>query len=62
VQTNKFSKLTNLFNHQYNDGLNRYFAGIFETSTEARNYMKLLRKKGFEGAFVIGLKGNERLY
>jgi len=62
LQTDKFSKLSNLFNHKYNDGFNRYFAGIFETSTEARNYMKLLIKKGYEGAFVLGLKGNDRLY
>ena len=60
VQTNEYSKLTNLFNHQYNDGFNRYYAGIFETSTEARNYMKLLRGKGFKGAFVVGLKGKDR--
>jgi len=60
VRTNKYSNLTNLFNYQYNDGFNRYYAGIFETSTEARNYMKLLRGKGFEGAFVVGLKGKDR--
>ncbi len=62
VQTNKFGKLTNLFNHKYNDGFNRYFAGVFETSAEARKYMNFLRKKGFDGVFVIGLKGNDRLY
>ena len=61
VQTNKFIKLTNLFNHRYDDGFNRYYAGIFETSIEARNYMKLLRTKGFEGAFVVGLNGKERI-
>jgi outer membrane protein OmpA-like peptidoglycan-associated protein len=60
VQTKEFNKLTNLFNHRYNDGFNRYFAGIFETSTEARNYMRLMRKKGFEEAFVVGLKGKDR--
>jgi len=60
VQTNKYSKLTNLFNHRYNDGFNRYYAGIFETSTQARNHMKLLKKKGFDGVFVVGLNGSER--
>ena len=60
VQSNKYDKLTNLFNHRYNDGLNRYFAGKFKTSNEARNYAKLLKKRGFEGAFLVGLKGNER--
>ncbi len=61
VQTNKYSKLTNLFNHRYDDGFNRYYAGMFETSVEARNYLKLLRKQGFKDAFIVGLKGNERM-
>ena len=60
VQTNKYSKLTNLFNHRYDDGLNRYYSGIFQTSTEARNHMKLMRKNGYVGAFVVGLKGENR--
>ncbi|MEN8126068.1 MAG: OmpA family protein, partial [Bacteroidota bacterium] len=62
VQSNKYDKLTNLFNHRYNDGLNRYFAGKFKTSDEARSYAKLLKKRGFEGAFLVGLKGNNRFY
>ncbi len=61
VQTNKFTKLTNLFNHKYDDGFNRYYVGIFETSYEARKYMKLMRTKGFEGAFVVGLNGKKRI-
>ncbi len=60
VQTNKYSKLTNLFNHKYDDGLNRYYSGIFETSSEARNHMRLMRKNGYAGAFVVGLKGENR--
>ena len=60
VQTHKYSNLSNLFNHRYNDGFNRYYAGIFKTSTQARNHMKLLKQNGFEGAFVVGLNGNER--
>ena len=60
IQSNKFDKLNNLFNHQYDDGYNRYFAGKFKTSDEARSYAKLLKKSGFEGAFLVGLKGNTR--
>ncbi|MDN3642021.1 OmpA family protein [Lutimonas halocynthiae] len=60
VQTDKYSKLTDLFNHRYDDGLNRYYSGIFETSTEARNHMKRMRKNGYVGAFVVGLKGENR--
>ncbi|VAV83909.1 Outer membrane lipoprotein omp16 precursor, partial [hydrothermal vent metagenome] len=62
VQTNKYSKLTNLFNHKYTDGFNRYYSGIFENSTQARNYLKQLKKEGFEGAFVVGLQGNNRIF
>ncbi|MGI9530315.1 OmpA family protein [Lutimonas sp.] len=60
VQTDKYSKLTDLFNHRYDDGLNRYYSGIFETSAEARNHMKSMRKNGYSGAFVVGLKGEAR--
>lgn len=60
VQTDKYSKLTNLFNHRYDDGLNRYYSGIFENSTQARDHMKLMRKNGYTGAFVVGLKGENR--
>ena len=60
VQTDKYSKLTDLFNYRYNDGLNRYYAGVFETSSEARVYMNQMRKQGFKDAFVVGLKGESR--
>ncbi len=60
-QSKKYNELGNLFNHRYNDGLKRYFSGQFKTSVEAHNYMKQLRKRGFEGAFVVGLKGDDRI-
>ena len=60
VQSKKYKKLTDLFNYRYEDGLNRYYAGIFETSAEARDYMKKMRKDGFTDAFVVGLKGTNR--
>jgi outer membrane protein OmpA-like peptidoglycan-associated protein len=60
-QSKKYNELGNLFNYRYNDGLKRYFSGQFKTSREAHKYMKQLRKKGFEGAFVVGLKGDDRI-
>ena len=60
VQSKKYDKLTNLFNHRYDDGFNRYFAGKFKNSSEAKKHMRLLKKRGFEGAFVVGLKGSDR--
>lgn len=59
-QHNKSSQLTALFNYRYEDGLNRYFAGVFETPSEARSYRNELRKNGFKDAFVVGLQGKQR--
>ena len=60
VQTDKYSQLTDLFNYKYDDGLNRYYAGIFETSSEARSYLRKMKTQGFKDAFVVGLKGKDR--
>jgi hypothetical protein len=60
VQTDEFIKLFNLFNHLYDDGFNRYYSGIFETHLEALNYMKLLKKNGYNDSFIVGLKGENR--
>jgi len=60
AQTDKFFKLSSLYNHLYNDGFNRYFSGVFESRLEALNYMKLLKKDGYTDAYVVGLKGTQR--
>jgi len=60
AQTDKFIKLTSLFNHLYDDGFNRYYSGIFKSHLEAINYIKLLKKNGYNDAFVVGLKGEKR--
>ncbi len=60
IQSKRYKKLTNVFNHRYDDGFNRYFAGKFKNSYDAKKYMSILRKKGFNGAFVVGLKGTDR--
>ena len=61
VKTDKYSALEDLFNHRYDDGLNRYYSGIFKTATEAKNHLKNLRENGFSDAFVIGLSGENRI-
>ncbi len=60
AQTDKYIELSSLFNYQYEDGLNRYFSGVFASREEAVNYLNLLKMNGFKDAFVIGLKGKER--
>lgn len=60
AETDKYIELSSLFNYQYNDGLNRYYSGVFASHEEAMNYLNLLKMNGFKDAFVIGLKGEER--
>lgn len=61
AQAGSFSEVTNLFNHQYEDGLNRYFSGVFESHAEATKYKETLQKSGYQDAFVVGLLGEQRL-
>jgi len=60
IQTDKYSELKTLFNHRYDDGLNRYYSGIFESASAARAHLEEMRKQGFTDAFVVELKGEER--
>ncbi len=60
AQTNKYVNLTSLFNHLYDDRFNRYYSGVFESYAEAVNYLKLMKKDGYDDAFVVGLKGEKR--
>lgn len=60
AQTDIYVNLTSLFNHQYDDGFNRYYSGVFASYTEAVNYLKLMKKDGYVDAFVVGLKGEKR--
>ncbi|MCF6223641.1 MAG: hypothetical protein L3J34_07925 [Flavobacteriaceae bacterium] len=61
AETSKFIELSSLFNHLYNDGLNRYFSGVFELRLDAINYMNLLKKNGYHDVFIVGLKGEKRI-
>ena len=60
VKTEKYKLLSNSFNHRYDDGFNRYYSGLFKTYLEAQDYTKQMKKKGFNDAFVVGLKGEDR--
>ena len=60
AQTDRYVNLASLFNHLYDDGFNRYYSGVFETYVEAVNYLKLMKKNGYNDAFVVGLKGDRR--
>jgi len=60
IQTDKYSKLKTLFNHRYDDGLNRYYSGTFESAEAARAHLKEMRAQGFTDAFVVKLEGEQR--
>ena len=60
VKTEKYKLLNNSFNHQYDDGFNRYYSGLFKTYLEAQDHAKLIKKNGYNDAFVVGLKGEDR--
>jgi len=56
----KHKTLSSVFHYSYSDGFRRYFSGQFATREQADAYKLQLRKKGFDGAFVVGLRGKER--
>ena len=60
AKTDKYFNLTGLFNHVYDDGYNRYYSGIFKSRSEALDYLKQLKDKGYHDAYVIRLKGEKR--
>ena len=49
------------FSYSFDDGYKRYFSGVFSSRSKARNHSKKLRRKGVEGAFVVALKGKNRI-
>lgn len=59
--TEEYIRVTDLFNHNYKDGFNRYYSGIFATSAEAEKHLIKMKNEGFKDAFVVGLKGEKRL-
>ncbi len=60
VKTGSYKNSSGLFNHEYADGYNRFYSGLFQSEAEAMNHMKEMQEKGFTDAFVVGLKGNQR--
>lgn len=55
-----FNNVKDVFSHVYDDGYKRYFSSIFSTRKEAEAYKLKLREEGIEGAFVVGLRGEDR--
>ena len=62
VKTGTYTDSAGLFNHRYEDGFNRFYSGVFKSNKEALGHLKKMKKDGYNDAFVIGLKGNERFF
>lgn len=60
VKTGTYKDSSGLYNHQYADGYNRFYSGTFDTYAEAEAHLKELQKDGFQDAFALGLKGQDR--
>ncbi|MCA0933303.1 hypothetical protein LCM02_12645 [Lutimonas saemankumensis] len=56
----KFHQVYNLFDHIYPDGYQRYYSGIFNSHEEALEHLKSLINEGYEDAYIVRLKGEER--
>lgn len=54
--------ISDTFYHKYDDGYIRFYSKIFSTKSEANAYKNKLRKQGVPDAFVIALKGEQRIY
>ena len=60
VEAGTYKQYSGLFHHQYQDGYNRYYSGIFASKEEAEAHLQYMKEKGFSDAFVLGLKGENR--
>lgn len=52
-----FDNIKELFSNNYDDGMTRYFTGLFNSIDEAVKYRDELRNIGYTDAFVLGLDG-----
>ena len=59
-KTNIFG-VENEYSYFFDDGYRRYFSGVFDSKREANKYKVQLREKGVKGAFVVALKGKNRI-
>ena len=51
----------NEFSYTFDDGYKRYFSGVFNSKSEADKHKIKLRNTGVKGAFVVALKGKNRI-
>lgn len=62
MDNKSYGSSSDSFNHQYSDGYNRFYSGVFESIEEANIHLQKMRQSGYVDAFILGLKGNERFF
>ena len=60
VKKGRYKDSSGLYHHQYEDGYNRFYSGVFESEKEAQAHLEQMQKEGFNDAFVLGLNGKKR--
>ncbi len=57
----KFSKVPEIRKLIGDDGMTRFYSGIFNTLDESRSHLQKLRESGFKDAFVCAFSGAKRI-
>lgn len=58
---NIFSSLEDIITIYGDDGLTRYFSGVYLERNSAETYRDILHNSGFNDAFVVAFRGGERI-
>lgn len=56
----RFNSLTNIYMYEHN-GMYKYTSGKFNSLSEAENYKKTIKSKGFPDAFTVAFLDDERI-
>jgi len=56
----RFNSLTDIYMYEHN-GMYKYTSGKFNSLSEAENYKKTIKSKGFPDAFTVAFLNDERI-
>lgn len=56
----RFNSLTDIYMYEHN-GMYKYTSGMFNSLSEAENYKKIIKSKGFPDAFTVAFLDDERI-
>jgi hypothetical protein len=61
LSSNIFSGVPDMVVIQGEDGLTRYFSGVYNKRTDAEVYRDILQNSGFNDAFIAGFRGGKKI-